>query len=44
MTVHELLTGERAPLSMWEYNMWNTYWKVKQYYQETHAEQQKNKR
>lgn len=42
--MHELLTGERAPLSMWEYTMWSTYFKVKQHFQETNANNQKNKR
>lgn len=33
--VHELLTGESGPMSLYEFAMWNTYFKVKQYYQET---------
>ena len=34
-TVHELLTGERAPLSSNELRMWSTYFKVKRHYAET---------
>ena len=34
-TVHELLTGERAPLASSELRMWSTYFKVKQHYAET---------
>lgn len=35
VTVHELLTGERGPISQYEFAMWNTYYKVKQFYAET---------
>jgi hypothetical protein len=30
-TVEELLTGEKHPLSMAEYQNWSTYYKVKEY-------------
>lgn len=35
ITVHELLTGERGPMSLYEFGMWSTYYKVKQYYADT---------
>ena len=31
-TVEELLTGERRPLSLNEFCMWSTYYKVKKLY------------
>jgi len=39
VSVRELTTGERGPISQYEFAMWNTYFKVKAYY----AENQRDK-
>jgi hypothetical protein len=39
-TVQELLTGEKGPLSLSEFFMWHTYFKVKSLYQKQANKQQ----
>jgi hypothetical protein len=42
--VQELFTGEKRPLSQYEFSMWNTYYKVKALYQENAQREQERNR